>query len=82
MMPVHDCSSCDGRGGVLVEEPGEPTTCWRCEDCGHSGQTTSCRECADPMSLPEAEESGYRCALCLDAEDRHEREASIQRRMG
>lgn len=80
MRPVHCCTDCDGRGGAHVEEPGEPTSWWRCEGCGGSGETTSCRDCGDPMSRPDADADGWRCALCRDAEDRAAREMSLQRR--
>lgn len=79
MMPihVHACTDCDGLGGARVEEPGEPSSWWKCEGCDGSGETTSCRDCADPMSRPEAEEHGYRCVVCRDAEDRLARERDL-----
>ena len=63
-MPTHDCTDCDGRGGVDVIEPDEPVHWWACEGCGASGRTTSCSDCGDPMSLPEAEFFSYRCVAC------------------
>jgi hypothetical protein len=84
MMPVHACTDCDGRGGAHIEEPGEPTSWWKCEGCDASGETTSCRECSDPMSRPEAEEHGYCCVACRALESYYEREVAVEvlRRMG
>ena len=64
MMPVHACTDCHGRGGMRVEEPDEPTTWWACEGCDRSGLTTSCRECGDPMSVPEADQHDFFCIVC------------------
>lgn len=78
-MPVHDCTDCDGLGGQRVEEPEEPTTWWRCEGCQGSGRTTSCRECSDPMPLPEAEGNAYRCPDCIARAEYGDREAEVAR---
>ncbi len=77
-MPVHGCTACDAQGGETTEDG----VWWQCEGCEGSGATTSCRECGDPMPLPEADREGYRCPLCLDAEDRAAREVSLQGRFG
>lgn len=78
MMPVHSCTACDGRKGLLVEEPGEPPALWRCEGCDASGLTTSCRECGDPMSVPEAETHGYCCVICRADAAYSERDRAIE----
>ncbi len=79
MMPIHCCTWCDGLGGSRDHEDGMAVW-FSCEGCGGSGETTSCRECGDPMPRPEAEEHGYHCPLCLDAEDRAARQEALQRR--
>jgi RecJ-like exonuclease len=73
---IHACTDCDGRGGDTTDDG----VWWRCEGCDGSGETTSCIECGDPMSRPAADQSGHRCEMCLDGEDRVARERDLVRR--
>lgn len=84
MRQTHACTWCDGRGGECVEEPDEPTTYWTCEGCLGSGLTTSCRDCADPMPVPEYDRQHGYCALCLAERERSDRDVYVEqlRRMG
>lgn len=84
MRPVHGCTDCDGAGGLRVEEPGEPTGWWKCEGCDGSGAMTSCEDCGDPMSVPEAEAHSGHCVHCRAYWDERDYQAEVEslRRMG
>jgi len=75
--PVHDCTDCDGRGGTADHDDGRAIW-WMCEGCSGSGEMTSCRYCGDPMSVPEADREGYRCATCVSEGERGDREHAIE----
>lgn len=79
-LPVHDCTDCDGIGASYDEDGVR----WKCEGCQGSGRTTSCRDCKDPMPLPEAEMTGYHCPQCIAEAEYVDRDSEVERlrRMG
>jgi DnaJ-class molecular chaperone len=65
---TQECPACEGAGvtqDIDYDDGDKRLVVVRCEYCDGSGRLTSCDECDEVMSLPEAETTGYRCTACV-----------------